>query len=277
MLLSTRAGGLGLNLTAADTVIIYDSDWNPHNDCTSILASHPPLSPFSPPSDAPFFLLLLFHETVQAQARAHRIGQTKPVKVYRLLTRKSYEIQMFHAASLKLGLDRAVLAHARAAGDEEGDEETNYTKANRQAKGLPISMKEVEHLLKRGAYDVFREDDRDAQEFQQADIDSILQRQSHTVVYGNADATSKGLGSSFSKASFVAIDNAQEDVDLDSPDFWKKAIGLKEPTPEEVSGVTLVDGKRKRKEQKYGFDGVDDDDAFEGGRRKRKGERSISS
>lgn len=214
---------------------------------------------------------------MQAQARAHRIGQTKPVKVYRLLTRKSYEIQMFHAASLKLGLDRAVLAHARAAGDEEGDEETNYTKANRQAKGLPISMKEVEHLLKRGAYDVFREDDRDAQEFQQADIDSILQRQSHTVVYGNADATSKGLGSSFSKASFVAIDNAQEDVDLDSPDFWKKAIGLKEPTPEEVSGVTLVDGKRKRKEQKYGFDGVDDDDAFEGGRRKRKGELSISS
>lgn len=59
MLLSTRAGGLGLNLTAADTVIIFDSDWNPHND-------------------------------IQAQARAHRIGQTKAVMVYRLLTRKTY-------------------------------------------------------------------------------------------------------------------------------------------------------------------------------------------
>jgi SNF2 family DNA or RNA helicase len=56
MLLSTRAGGVGINLTAADTVIIFDSDWNPQND-------------------------------LQAQARAHRIGQTKPVKVYRLLTR----------------------------------------------------------------------------------------------------------------------------------------------------------------------------------------------
>ena len=87
MLLSTRAGGLGLNLTAADTVIIYDSDWNPHND-------------------------------LQAQARAHRIGQTKAVKVYRLLTRKSYEIEMFHAASMKLGLDRAVLAHQRAEGEQ---------------------------------------------------------------------------------------------------------------------------------------------------------------
>ena len=52
MLLSTKAGGLGLNLTAADTVIIFDSDWNPHND-------------------------------MQAQARAHRIGQTRAVKVYR--------------------------------------------------------------------------------------------------------------------------------------------------------------------------------------------------
>lgn len=51
-LLSTRAGGVGINLTAADTVIIYDSDWNPQND-------------------------------LQAQARCHRIGQTENVKVYR--------------------------------------------------------------------------------------------------------------------------------------------------------------------------------------------------
>ena len=63
-LLCTRAGGLGINLTAADTVIIYDSDWNPQND-------------------------------VQAQARCHRIGQSKAVKVYRLITRNSYEREMF--------------------------------------------------------------------------------------------------------------------------------------------------------------------------------------
>jgi len=51
-LLCTRAGGVGINLTAADTVVIFDSDWNPQND-------------------------------IQAQARCHRIGQTKNVKVYR--------------------------------------------------------------------------------------------------------------------------------------------------------------------------------------------------
>jgi hypothetical protein len=63
-LLCTRAGGLGINLTAADTVIIYDSDWNPQND-------------------------------IQAQARCHRIGQTQAVKVYRLITRNTYEMEMF--------------------------------------------------------------------------------------------------------------------------------------------------------------------------------------
>ena len=54
-LLSTRAGGLGINLTSADIVVLYDSDWNPQMD-------------------------------LQAQDRAHRIGQTKPVKVFRLIT-----------------------------------------------------------------------------------------------------------------------------------------------------------------------------------------------
>ena len=77
-LICTRAGGLGINLTAADTVIIYDSDWNPQND-------------------------------IQAQARCHRIGQDKAVKVYRLITNRTYEMEMFQRANLKLGLDKAVL------------------------------------------------------------------------------------------------------------------------------------------------------------------------
>ncbi|KAG5188935.1 SNF2 family N-terminal domain-containing protein, partial [Tribonema minus] len=77
-LLSTRAGGVGINLTAADVCIIFDSDWNPQND-------------------------------VQAMARCHRIGQTKQVAIYRLITRGSFESEMFARASRKLGLEQAVL------------------------------------------------------------------------------------------------------------------------------------------------------------------------
>lgn len=76
--MSTRAGGLGINLTAADTVIIYDSDWNPQNDS-------------------------------QATARCHRIGQKQEVSVYRLLTRHTYEYEMFERASRKLAIETVVL------------------------------------------------------------------------------------------------------------------------------------------------------------------------
>ena len=95
---------------------------------------------------------------MQAQARAHRIGQTKAVKVYRLLTRKTYEMHMFHKASMKLGLDKAVLAHARneqEAGDEQANSLDDSNKLNLQAK-------EIDELLKRGAYDIFRDDDTEA-------------------------------------------------------------------------------------------------------------------
>merc|ERR1712203_952897 len=77
-LLSTRAGGLGINLATADTVIIFDSDWNPQND-------------------------------LQAQARAHRIGQKEQVNVYRLVTKNSVEEEIIERAKKKMVLDKAVL------------------------------------------------------------------------------------------------------------------------------------------------------------------------
>ncbi|OXB57830.1 hypothetical protein ASZ78_004124 [Callipepla squamata] len=77
-LLSTRAGGLGLNLQAADTVIIFDSDWNPHQD-------------------------------LQAQDRAHRIGQQNEVRVLRLCTVNSVEEKILAAAKYKLNVDQKVI------------------------------------------------------------------------------------------------------------------------------------------------------------------------
>ncbi|KZS90363.1 hypothetical protein SISNIDRAFT_488568 [Sistotremastrum niveocremeum HHB9708] len=81
-ILSTRAGGLGLNLQSADTVIIFDSDWNPHAD-------------------------------LQAQDRAHRIGQTKAVRILRFIQEKSVEEAMFARARFKLGMDEKVIQAGR--------------------------------------------------------------------------------------------------------------------------------------------------------------------
>ncbi|KAJ3751098.1 SNF2-family ATP dependent chromatin remodeling factor snf21 [Lentinula detonsa] len=81
-ILSTRAGGLGLNLQTADTVIIFDSDWNPHAD-------------------------------LQAQDRAHRIGQTKAVLILRFITEKSVEEAMYQRARYKLDIDDKVIQAGR--------------------------------------------------------------------------------------------------------------------------------------------------------------------
>merc|ERR1712187_606065 len=77
-LLSTRSGGLGINLTGADTVIFYDSDWNPAMDA-------------------------------QAQDRAHRIGQTKTVNIYRLVTEHTIEENILIKAQQKRNLDVLVM------------------------------------------------------------------------------------------------------------------------------------------------------------------------
>jgi len=81
-LLSTRAGGLGINLQTADVVILYDSDWNPQAD-------------------------------LQAQDRAHRIGQKKPVQVFRLVTEHSIEEKVVERAQQKLKLDAMVVQQGR--------------------------------------------------------------------------------------------------------------------------------------------------------------------
>ena len=77
-ILSTRAGGLGLNLQTADTVILVDSDWNPQMD-------------------------------LQAQDRAHRLGQTREVRVFRLITNTEAEEGILNKACFKKNLDDMVI------------------------------------------------------------------------------------------------------------------------------------------------------------------------
>jgi DNA helicase INO80 len=88
-LLSTRAGGLGINLTSADTVIFYDSDWNPTIDS-------------------------------QAMDRAHRLGQTRQVTVYRLITRGTIEERIRKRALQKEEVQRVVIQGGGASVDFSG-------------------------------------------------------------------------------------------------------------------------------------------------------------
>jgi SWI/SNF-related matrix-associated actin-dependent regulator of chromatin subfamily A member 5 len=88
-LISTRAGGLGLNLMTANTVILYDSDWNPQMD-------------------------------LQAMDRAHRIGQKKQVRVYRLITKNTMEEKMVEKQTMKLKLDSLIIQKGRMAPKNTG-------------------------------------------------------------------------------------------------------------------------------------------------------------
>ncbi|KAH9632929.1 hypothetical protein HF086_002751 [Spodoptera exigua] len=105
-LLSTKAGGLGINLTAADTVIIHDIDFNPYND-------------------------------KQAEDRCHRMGQTRPVTIYRLLSCGTIEEGIYQVAQEKLNLEKHVT------GDDDNDktEQKNVVRLLSAALGLTSPSK----------------------------------------------------------------------------------------------------------------------------------------
>ncbi|SCO71610.1 chromodomain-helicase-DNA-binding protein 1 homolog, putative [Plasmodium vivax] len=115
-LLSTKAGGLGINLTSADTVIIYDSDWNPQND-------------------------------LQAGARAHRIGQTKTVQIYRLVTKDSIEQTILERAKVKMVLDTLVVQGL----NKKQNDNVNYIGGEGGNTSNGFTREELSKILKFGA------------------------------------------------------------------------------------------------------------------------------
>ncbi|XP_060688494.1 probable global transcription activator SNF2L1 isoform X1 [Hemiscyllium ocellatum] len=125
-MLSTRAGGLGINLATADVVILYDSDWNPQVD-------------------------------LQAMDRAHRIGQKKTVRVFRLITDNTVEERIVERAEMKLRLDSIVIQQGRLI-----DQQTNK-----------LGKDEMLQMIRHGATHVFATKDS---ELTDEDIDTILER-----------------------------------------------------------------------------------------------------
>lgn len=126
-LLSTRAGGLGINLATADIVILFDSDWNPQPD-------------------------------LQAMDRAHRIGQKKQVKVFRLVTENTVEEKIIERAGMKLRLDKIVIQEGRLAMDN---------------KSLQLNKQDMLKVIQHGAAKIFASKEGDA--ILEKNIDEILE------------------------------------------------------------------------------------------------------
>lgn len=125
-MLSTRAGGLGINLATADVVILYDSDWNPQVD-------------------------------LQAQDRAHRIGQKKVVRVFRMITDNTVEERIVERAEIKLRLDTVVIQQGRLV----------------DSAGNKLGKDEMLGMIRHGADHIFASKDS---EITDEDIDAILQK-----------------------------------------------------------------------------------------------------
>merc|ERR1719348_834725 len=164
-LLSTRAGGLGINLATADTVIIFDSDWNPQND-------------------------------LQAMARAHRIGQKDQVNVYRLVTKSSVEEDIIERAKKKMVLDHLVIQRMDTSG------RTVLKSGSNNSNSQPFSKDELNSILKFGAEELFKEDeDKENNDEPACDIDEILRR-AETRAEEQNDEDDDDLMSGFKVASF---------------------------------------------------------------------------
>ncbi|KAI2602080.1 SWI/SNF family of DNA-dependent ATPase [Hypoxylon sp. NC1633] len=196
-LLTTRAGGLGINLTSADIVILYDSDWNPQAD-------------------------------LQAMDRAHRIGQTKQVVVYRFVTESAIEEKVLERAAQKLRLDQLVIQQGRA---------------HPGAKG-PAGKDELLDMIQHGAEKVFQTRGATGMaakgtELNDDDIDAILSK---------GENRTKQLNAKFEK---LGIDDLQKFSSESAYEWNGEVFGGKKKD----IGVNWINpAKRERKEQSYSVD-----------------------
>ncbi|KAJ3879309.1 SNF2-family ATP dependent chromatin remodeling factor snf21 [Lentinula edodes] len=201
-ILSTRAGGLGLNLQTADTVIIFDSDWNPHAD-------------------------------LQAQDRAHRIGQTKAVLILRFITEKSVEEAMYQRARYKLDIDDKVIQAGRFDNKSTQEEQeellaTDQEEDNEEAGDM--NDDELNALISRS--------DEEAEIFREMDIKRERDAIENWRAMGNRGKPPQPL---------VQLEELPECYQTDEPFDSKDA-------------EELVEGRGQRKRNVVSYnDGLDDD------------------
>uniref|UniRef100_A0A7N8YCP6 Chromodomain helicase DNA binding protein 3 n=1 Tax=Mastacembelus armatus TaxID=205130 RepID=A0A7N8YCP6_9TELE len=230
-LLSTRAGGLGINLATADTVIIFDSDWNPHND-------------------------------IQAFSRAHRIGQANKVMIYRFVTRASVEERITQVAKRKMMLTHLVVrpglgSKAGSMTKQELDDILKF--------GTEELFKDEGEGMKNSSRDKV-EDEGNVIHYDSTAIERLLDRSQDDTDDSDVQNMNEYL-SSFKVAQYMVreedkieeiereIIKQEENVD---PDYWEKLLRHHYEQQQEDLASKLGKGKRNRKPVNYN-DGAQED------------------
>lgn len=176
-LLSTRAGGLGINLETADTVIIFDSDWNPQND-------------------------------LQAMSRAHRLNSKFHVSVFRFLTKGTVEEDVLERAKQKMVLEYAIIHHMDTSG-------TNFAPKSLNKSNQNFSREELGAILKFGAQSMFKGDeDGQQKKLDEMDLDEILQHAEARDTEADSNTASSG-GQAFLQQFAQVQDFKADDVSWD--------------------------------------------------------------
>ncbi|KAF7662317.1 hypothetical protein LDENG_00238960 [Lucifuga dentata] len=223
-LLSTRAGGLGINLASADTVIIYDSDWNPHND-------------------------------IQAFSRAHRIGQNRKVMIYRFVTRGSVEERITQVAKRKMMLTHLVVRPGLGSktGSMSKQELDDILKFGTEE----LFKDEMEAARTMG-------DNKDGEEgnvihYDDDAISKLLDRSQDATEDTEIQNMNEYL-SSFKVAQYVVKEeDGEEEVEREiikqeenvDPDYWEKLLRHHYEQQQEDLARNLGKGKRIRKQVNY--------------------------
>jgi superfamily II DNA or RNA helicase len=209
-LLSTRAGGVGINLATADTVIILDPDFNPHQD-------------------------------IQAIARAHRIGQTKKVLCFQLVTRASAEERIMQIGRKKLALEHLLIRSMDT--EEEADEN------------------ELSSVLRYGVAELFEDNGEQDIVFDSFSIDRLVDR-SH--IEAPAQGEGQSIENQFSFAKVWANDKAalQEAAEVDTvdeapdPGVWANILKERERlAAEEAAAKAVAFGRGRRARQNVDYAG----------------------
>ncbi|XP_055732192.1 chromodomain-helicase-DNA-binding protein 4-like isoform X3 [Salvelinus fontinalis] len=240
-LLSTRAGGLGINLATADTVIIYDSDWNPHND-------------------------------IQAFSRAHRIGQNKKVMIYRFVTKASVEERITQVAKKKMMLTHLVVrpglgSKTGSMSKQELDDILKFGTEELFKDELGKGDKEAGYWKRVAGEN--KEEDSQVIHYDDMAVDRLLDRnqESETPEETEIGSMNEYLGS-FKVAQYVVKDEeeAEEEVQREiikqeesvDPDYWEKLLRHHYEQQQEDLARNLGKGKRIRKQVNYN-DGSQED------------------